>query len=624
MRNYIIIFFIFLTGNAIQAQNEYSITNIPVELLKSNAKARLYERRVITMMNDESDLNELYINYDKFNKIENISARLYDAKGKLVRKISKKEIKDYSAISGYSIYEDNRIKHLEVNHSQYPYTIVFEYEVNKNAIRSHPAWTPQFHDYGVAVQQGSYRITAPKDADIRYQTHNFEPKLEQTKEGENTIYHWQIKNLPPIREEYYAANRRDLFPALKVAPTTFSVDGHKGDMSTWASFGKFMYDLNEGRGVPSEKTRQIVQSLTKDLTSDEDKIATLYNYLQKTNRYVSVQLGVGGWQSFDTEYVEKNKYGDCKALSYYMKAMLDAAGIEAYPALIFHNNKPTQIDENFAINSFNHMILYVPGDEPTWLECTSTYNPPNYLGNTTENRKALLITPEGGKLTDTHTSTPENNVGDAQIKVKLSGDGSANVQVRSTKTGSAQSRLRYNKNTLSEEKQKEELQESLEGLPRFTIDKYEIKLAENKAECEFNYDLSLRKLATVQGSRIFICPNVIHQSRFVPDREKERAQNIVRYNAYTQKDQVTIDLPKGYTAESLPKAIDIQSDFGNYKMTCEISGNQLIYNRLFEVKAYNLAPERYQDMFDFYNQVKKSDKAKAVLVKDKNAMGKKL
>jgi len=365
MRNILVIIFIFFTVNSIQAQDEYSVQNMPAELLKANAvvrnhtieyeikspaKARLYERRVITMLNDESDLNELVVHYNKFNKVESITAKLYDAKGKLIRKTSKKDIKDYSAISGYSIYEDSRVKHLEINHAQYPYTVEFEYQINKNGTMWHPVWYPQFYEYGVAVQQGSYQITASKDADIRYQAYNFDPKLEQTTENGDAIYHWQIENLPPLKEEYYTANKRDIFPILKVAPTAFSMDGHSGDMSTWTSFGKFIYDLNKERGIPTEKTRQIVKSLTKNLTTDKEKIAALYNYLQKNNRYVSVQLGIGGWRAFDTEYVEKNKYGDCKALSYYMKAMLDAADIEAYPALIYADDKPPQIESDFAVN----------------------------------------------------------------------------------------------------------------------------------------------------------------------------------------------------------------------------------------------------------------------------------
>ena len=624
---------ICLTANVVQAQGEYSTHSIPLDMQEANAvvrnhsieykvkspsKASLYERKVITFFNDESDLNELHVFYNKFRKVESIAAKLYDARGKLIRKISKKEIKDYSAISNFSIYEDSRIKHLEINYSQYPYTIEFEVKTSMNGIQNHPNWYPQFFEYGVAVQNSSYRVTADKTADIRYQVSNFEPKFEQSTEGENTIYHWQIENVPPLKKELYAPNKEDIFPILKVAPTSFSLDGYNGDMSTWASFGKFIHQLNAGRGIPTENTEKIVASLTKDLETDQEKIAALYDYLQKTNRYVSVQLGIGGWKAFDTQYVEKNKYGDCKALSYYMKAMLHAADIEAYPVLIYSGNQPKTVSEDFTDPAFNHMILYVPGDDPTWLECTSTFNTPGYLGRSTENRKVLLITPEGGKLANTPTTTPAANIGDAHIKVKLGDKGEAQIEVRSTKTGAMQRSLRYKKNTLSEEKQKEELQESLEDLPAFKIDNYEVKLAENEATCELNYDLTVYKLATVQGNRMFIRPNVIHQNSFTPDKEKERKQAIVSHSAYTQKDRVEIELPQGYMPESLPEKIDIQTDFGNYKVSYEMSGNQLICSRLYEKKTYNLSPDRHQDMYDFYKQVKKADRVKAVLVKGKS------
>jgi len=143
----------------------------------------------------------------------------------------------------------------------------------------------------------------------------------------------------------------------------------------------------------------------------------------------------------------------------------------------------------------------------------------------------------------------------------------------------------------------------------------QIVIEEDAPRCAYNYDLTIRKLATVQGKRFFIRPNVIHQYSYKHDKEKERKQRIVNHQAYTQKDLVEIDLPEGYTAESLPENIDIQTDFGTYKATCEVSGNQLLYNRTLTVNSYDLPPDCYQDMLEFYRQVKASDLKKAVFIK---------
>ena len=94
-----------------------------------------------------------------------------------------------------------------------------------------------------------------------------------------------------------------------------------------------------------------VKELVKNAPSQEEKIKVLYHYLQENMRYVSVQLGIGGWQTFDAKYVEENKYGDCKALTNFMKSMLKAADIEAYAALIKNgrNVLDQEIDFDFKI-----------------------------------------------------------------------------------------------------------------------------------------------------------------------------------------------------------------------------------------------------------------------------------
>ena len=86
----------------------------------------------------------------------------------------------------------------------------------------------------------------------------------------------------------------------------------------------------------------------------------------------------GGWQTFDAKYVEKNKFGDCKALSNFMKSMLKVVGIEGQLVVVSAGDDDFfDPDPTFCLPRFNHMILHIPS-ENMWLECTSDGNPTGY------------------------------------------------------------------------------------------------------------------------------------------------------------------------------------------------------------------------------------------------------
>ncbi len=98
------------------------------------------------------------------------------------------------------------------------------------------------------------------------------------------------------------------------------MDGHEGNLSSWKNFGEWYAALSKGSINLSDETKIFLQNLTKDSKTEKEKIKILYRYLQSNFRYVSIQLGIGGFKPFDANFVDQKKYGDCKALSNYMEA----------------------------------------------------------------------------------------------------------------------------------------------------------------------------------------------------------------------------------------------------------------------------------------------------------------
>ncbi len=614
------------------AAQDYSAFALPEALIKDahtlirkssvdfqvNSPKNAVEKRhiVATILNDESPYNSLTVYYSKFTEVRAIEGRIYDGMGKLIRKIKKSEIDDYSAVSGFSIYDDSRVKYLEVTHNRYPYTVEFRYEVVHTGLRDYPDWYPQ-KGFEVGVEQADYRISLPEAMNVRFKAKNFDKKPSISEEKGRKTYQWKTTNLAAMKREPYSPPAYQYMPIVYLAPTAFSVAGYKGDMSDWQSFGQFIYNLNQGRGILSDELKVKLKNMTHEAKTDQEKIAILYKYLQKHTRYVSVQLGIGGWQTYPASYVEKNQYGDCKALTYYMRSMLEEIGIEAYPALIYNDEDIPDIQEDFTEPYFNHVILYVPNEEaPTWLECTSTYSPPNYLGYSNENRNTLIIKDKASHLLSTPSSEAKDNLQAQITKLTLEETGKARATVETKYTGNQQSKFRYFAKSKSKEDQEKELTKEID-FSGFKIGNFDFEVHDEKPEVKLKMELEVEQFASKSGKRLFFYPNMLNKHSYVPKKMDNRKIPIENTIAFLDTDRVVIALPKGYKVESQPKErVDIETDFGHYTAEISLDGNQLVYKRRYEINAFNLPATQYEDLREFLREIAKADQVKIALVKE--------
>jgi transglutaminase-like putative cysteine protease len=627
MKHFLSIFLCVAMLTTVKA-TDYAIALIP-DSLKKNASAvvredmGIYEvkspreatmkcRMVVTIFKESHPYKVFPLGYNKNSKIKNVRARYYDATGKLVRKVEKDEIKDVAGSGGGTLYTDSRMKYVENEYGVLPYTFEIEYEEQYSNIQSYPPWS--FQQYGVSVQRSDFMVIMPKDLGLNHRLVNadFKPIIEE--KGNTRSFHWLMTDLLAVAREPFMPSRRDLLPYLELSPERFGIDDSEGSMKDWASFGKFMADLNRNRDQVSPEMAAKVKEMTANCQTNLEKIDTLYHYMQQTMRYVSVQLGIGGWQTFDAKYVEKNKYGDCKALSNFMKSMLKAAGIEAQLVVVsageddFFDPDPT-----FCLPRFNHMILHIPS-ENMWLECTSDGNPTGYLGTFTQGRGVLVLTENSGKIIKTPSLDATTNGQTSKATIQLAADGSATLKSASVLRGSFQDDMRMILRGSSKEEFKKRFQES-HKLPTFKIDALETSIERNKPEVNINYTFSFEKYGSKAGTRLFVPVNLDNAFDDTPAPTEKRIHPIeAGGSGYTETVETILNLPEGYDVETIPTPkTDLNSIYGSYASTIEKSEKSVIFRRTMTIKPVNQPAEKFNEFRDFYKKMQQADAAKVIL-----------
>ena len=148
-------------SNAIVREQEYTFT------VSDTGKAVYTGHRVITVLNKNGDsYAEFYDTYDKFEKITIIEGKIYNAEGKMIRKIKSSDFIDQSNISDFSLFEDNRIKYFIPSVNNYPYTVEYEYAGSMNGIMEYPTCMPQY-GYDLSVESTVNKITIPKNFNLQ-------------------------------------------------------------------------------------------------------------------------------------------------------------------------------------------------------------------------------------------------------------------------------------------------------------------------------------------------------------------------------------------------------------------------------------------------------------------------
>ena len=561
---------------------------------------------------DASGIAEVVISYNDHIKISDIEATVYDASGKKIRTIKNKDIADQSA--GGSFMTSGRYKLIDMKYQSYPYTIEFSYTKESTLLLFYESWYPQGSSQ-FGVESSEFIAVVPSELGLRYKEINVKDNLSVTESNGYKTYHWKWNDLKTFDPEPYLRTSFEWRPVVLLGPTEFETEGYSGNMDSWEGLSTWYHELNKDRDALPEETKQEIMNIVSDIRDVKERVRLIYEYMQSKTRYVSVQLGIGGWQTLEASHVEEYGWGDCKALTNYTKSLLSVAGIESYEALVRAGTRQPIVDD-FPSSQFNHVILSVPLESDTvWLECTSQKVPYNYLGDHAGNRKVLIVKESGGKLVDSQKFLADDNIVANTAEVILSESGDATAKVSSMYSG-----MEYETDGLyyfydySHDEQEKRLYQSLD-IANFTINDFTIRRERTQPELQLDLELDIRNYATLTGKRIILPLNFMNNERAIPKVQKERKHPFFVASSTTTIDTVVFTLPKDYFAEFLPEKVIESSLFGEYSYNVEREEDRLYFIRKEIVYGGEYPAEMYEDYREYRKKIKDHDAIKSVFQK---------
>lgn len=621
--------FLFLPFSLLYFGQDYTVSLIPENLLK-NANAVVRESSVDYILKSIDDLeikksnattifstagddnSVVVIHYNPTTRVSNIKVELFDGFGKSFKTYSKKDFSDYTNNPSAALYVDDRILVLKPISSKYPYTIKYSYETNTSNTVYLNSFRP-LHSYQIAVQKSTFSVLNNSGIKIRTKIEDT-PLAKVSHAEEGNLWRYSYENIPAIYEETLAPSIDYLVPQVEFSPEKFTLEGKQGDLTNWNTFGKWYY----------EKLITPVSTITPEISAEisalnltgntAEKVKTIYQYMQNKTRYVLISMGIGGWQPMPASEVSKKGYGDCKALTNYMRTLLTAAGIPSYYAVIYSDDSIISFDKDFPKLDGNHVILMVPTEKnPIWLENTSQRIAFNHLSYDTHNRNVLAVNENGIQLIDTPVYKPEESKEKLLGKIKIAEDGSISSQANFEFSGG-----QYDFNLGLFTLKNDELIDALKRRhSNIKIDQLSISNLKNDRDlAKIIYDLDLKATSFSKkiGNDLFF-PVMPYYSATTFSANEERTLPFETSFPFQDDYELEYSIPVGYTFSELPPSSTFSTEFGSYAINFILKDNKLSVHRILTIKKGLYPKEKFKDYMAFRKKTASNDNTKILISK---------
>jgi len=459
-------------------------------------------------------------------------------------------------------------------------------------------------------------LLAPK-LDVRWVTFNTrDPK--RFAPTWNGLFDIRAENIAPFRHEPLMP------PELGVKMWGWLY--YSGEFDTepekfWRTYARRMHQRASRETRPTLTVRHLVSTITFATDDANQKIARLYDYLQKEiHNLGEAKEGEENDTEADLKKNEsiddtlRRRYGTPRDINRLFIAMLRAAGFDARVAELttrdenfFHHTFP----DAFQFNSEVAAVLRRDG-ALQFFDVGTPACPRGMLSWEKEGVTALVYGNHDWRFVEIPVSDATASATERHIDVKIASDGQVEAQVEMKLTGQRALAFRNETGDATRDEQRQRIAaEVRQALPTAALDETADVVANPRtatAPVTATYRFSAPQFATRTEKRLLLRPAHLSRRDEWLFTSPQRTNNVYFDFPWSESERVVIEAPEGYLPEALPGAIEIDIGAARYRASFTGEGRRVIYERRLIVNAINFTVEQYDTVREFFNRVLQADR----------------
>jgi transglutaminase-like putative cysteine protease len=339
---------------------------------------------------------------------------------------------DVPATLGDPVYTDAKVRRYSLS-GVAPGTIVdwsYTVEERKPSLPGDFSLNWSVHT-GRVTRLSRYIVDLPASLQPRLLEHNLTfPRRETVARGRRT-YVWATRDVPKVQGEDFMADSNGVFMSIELAAPL-----------EWETIGRWYAGLARDRYALDATVKAKLPLLLAGARSANDTLRAVQRWVAQDVRYVSIALGLGGYQPRMPAEVVATGYGDCKDKATLFIAIVNALGLRAYPVLL---NSGSRVERALpSIGQFDHAIAVVERPEGRlFVDLTADLAPLGELPAGVQGQFALVVHPDGtSEQVTLPEAEPGANLQETSIVGTLSTEGYVTASYEERGLGTRQYSLR--------------------------------------------------------------------------------------------------------------------------------------------------------------------------------------